>query len=119
MAAKPNNAKKAKGTAYSKRKSATKSAKTNPEDAIGALNKEPSVENWKSALPVIKGSGARYYRIFYEKGLKDRDNLKKAYAVIYNASYKRLFRIPVIEMSGSKVEGATKYLIGLKINNRQ
>ncbi|MCL5679867.1 MAG: hypothetical protein M1465_00790 [Candidatus Marsarchaeota archaeon] len=119
MAAKPNDAKKAKNKTSANRKGTTKSAKTNPEDAIGALNKEPSVENWKSALPVIKSSGARYYRIFYEKGLKDKDNLKKAYAVIYNASYKRLFKIPVIEMSGSKVEGATKYLIGLKINNRQ
>jgi hypothetical protein len=119
MATKPKNMKKTKTAAKSTKAKATKPAKANKEDVIDTLNKMPSKENWKSALPVIKSSGAKYYRIFYEKGLKDTDNLRKAYAVIYNTSYKRLFRIPVIELNGKKVEGATKYLVGLRINNRQ
>ncbi|MCL5101952.1 MAG: hypothetical protein M1544_01165, partial [Candidatus Marsarchaeota archaeon] len=67
----------------------------------------------------LKSSKAKYYRIFYEKGLKDMDNLRNAYAIIYDGSYKRLFRIPIIEMKKGSVEGATRYLVGLKINNRK
>ncbi len=109
---------KAKLTTKVGKKSA-KSADTNLDRAIEALNAKPSAENWKNALGAIKKSKAKYYRIFYEKGLKNTDNLKNAYAIIYDASYKRLFRIPVIEMEGKGIKGATKYLTGLKINNKQ
>ena len=94
-------------------------AQKDSNSAIEALNSKPNAENWESALPLIKKSGAKYYRIFYDSGLKDKDNLKNAYAVLYDSSYKRLFRVPVIEMHEGKIVGATKYLVGLKINNRQ
>ncbi|OJI07939.1 MAG: hypothetical protein BK997_01410 [Candidatus Micrarchaeum sp. ARMAN-1] len=114
--------KKAKGaTSKTSRKSipAQKRAQKDSDSAIEALNSKPNAENWKSALPLIKKSGAKYYRIFYDSGLKDKDNLKNAYAVLYDSSYKRLFKVPVIEMHEGKIVGATKYLVGLKINNRQ
>ena len=108
-------------TAKTSTRSATVSKKADkgPDSAIEALNSKPDAENWKSVLPVINKSGAKYYRIFYDSGLKDKDNLRKAYAVLYDGSYKRLFRIPVIEVHDGKIVGATKYLVGLKINNRQ
>ncbi|MCL4388049.1 hypothetical protein M1567_02765 [Candidatus Marsarchaeota archaeon] len=110
-----------RATSKTGRKSALdpKMAQKDSDSAIGALNSKPNAENWKSALPLIKKSGAKYYRIFYDSGLKDKDNLKNAYAVLYDSSYKRLFRVPVIEMHDGKIVGATKYLVGLKINNRQ
>ena len=111
--------KKQASKASTKNAPAHKKAETDLDSAVQALNSKPNAENWKSALPIIKKSGAKYYRIFYESGLKDKDNLKNAYAVLYDGSYRRLFKVPVIEMHEGKVVGATKYLVGLKINNRQ
>ncbi|MEM0154791.1 MAG: hypothetical protein QW814_03075 [Methanothrix sp.] len=108
-----------KATAKTKKANVSGGAAKNANSAIEALNSKPNAENWKSVLPVIKKSGAKYYRIFYESGLKDKDNLRKAYAVLYDGSYKRLFKIPIIEVHEGKIVGATKYLVGLKINNRQ
>lgn len=95
------------------------SKKKEPE-AVTALNNDPSPENWKAAQAFIKKSGAKYYKIFYESGLKGKDDLRGAYVIIYDKSYKRMFRIPIIEDLGkNKIEGATKYLKGLGINNRE
>ncbi len=111
--------KKAAAKTGARKASASKKQGNDSDSALEALNSKPNAENWKSALPIIKKSGAKYYRIFYDSGLKDKDNLKKAYAVLYDGSYRRLFKVPVIEMHEGKVVGATKYLVGLKINNRQ
>lgn len=88
------------------------------QNFIEKLNADPSHENWKLAERSIKSSKAKYYKIFYQKGLKDMDSLDKAYAIIYDGSYKRLFRIPIVERDGKKMAGATKHLTGLKINTK-
>jgi len=70
-------------------------------------------------MDAIRRSGAKYYRIFYGSGLKDKDSLKDAYAILYDKSYKRLFKVPIIEVSGKRFKGATAYLKGLSINNKE
>jgi len=111
--------KRATAKTGTRKASVSRKEEKDSDSVVEALNSKPNAENWKSALPIIKKSGARYYRIFYDSGLKDKDNLKKAYAVLYDGFYRGLFKVPVIEMHEGKVVGATKYLVGLKINNRQ
>lgn len=96
-------------------KSEPKSKKTNIADI---LNKNPDEKNWKEFQKVSKKDDAKYYRIFYPSGLKDKSALLKSYATIYDSHYRSLYSVPIFMKKGKVMEGATIYLKDLELNRK-
>lgn len=88
---------------------------TSKQDVIAQLEADPTEENWKKAVPKILKEG-KYYYTFYPKGIQGELSLKGAYAIIYDKSYKNLYKVPIFKKVGKGVEGALWYLKGLEIN---
>ncbi len=86
-------------------------------DVIDALNSNPSRENWKAAQKRIQKEG-KYYYVFYPTALKGKQSLFDAHIVIYDKAYRQLYKVPVMQKEGGKVDGSTYYLKGLEINRR-
>ncbi|MCL4373624.1 MAG: hypothetical protein M1360_01235 [Candidatus Marsarchaeota archaeon] len=93
-----------------------KSAKKSLDAIASALWSNPSDDNWKLLYNALKGSNARYYKIFYES-LKNREDLTKSFARLYDSRLRPIARIPIIRRKGKGVEGATIYLKDLKNAN--
>lgn len=87
-------------------------------EAVKVLNENPNNENWAKFSAELKNSKAKHYKIFYPDALKGKDNLTKAYAVLYDSQFKVLFKIPVISINNKSVNGATIYLKELTLNRR-
>jgi hypothetical protein len=85
---------------------------------IDRLNGDPSERNWELFRKQIKKDRAKYYSVIYPTEVKDRMNLKKAYAVIYDNKYRQLYRVPIIKSTKRGIEGATINLEGLEVNRR-
>ena len=94
-----------------------KNVKPDKTDPIEALNVSPTERNWELARESILKKG-KYYYPFYPSGVKGKGSLNDAYVVIYDKSYKSLYKLPIMRRLGSGVEGATWFLKGLEINRR-
>ncbi len=89
-------------------------AKDKLEEISGKLWKEPTEKNWKSFGLMLKRSKAKYYHVVFAKGkLANKDDLRKAYAELYDAKGNELARVPVFMEKGRNVEGTTIFLKGL------
>lgn len=82
------------------------------------LEANPDKKHWGLLSAYLKKSKAKYYKVFYPKKLKKLDDLKSAYAVIYDSKYIPMFRIPVTMKVDGKLQGATIYLKGLLNTNK-
>ncbi len=86
-------------------------------DPIEALDKSPTERNWELARDAILKKG-KYYYPFYPSGVKGKGSLNDAYVVIYDKSYKSLYKVPIMRKSGSGIGGAIWFLKGLEINRK-
>lgn len=100
-------------------------AKDQPKDQLKGISeklwKEPSERNWKSFGAALKKSKAKYYKITFTRGkIKKPEDLEGSYAVLYNAKYEPVAKIPIFMTVGKKgIEGATIYLKGLLVANNK
>lgn len=92
--------------------------KTIPNPVVDALLKNPIEQNWAKMEKKMKKDKAKMYYIFYPSGLKSKMNMKDAYAVIYDAKAKPLYRVPVYMKIKGGIDGATYFLKGLEINRK-
>jgi hypothetical protein len=78
------------------------------------LWKEPSDATWIMFVDALKKSNAKYYSITYPgKNLSKAQDLRKAYAEIYDSKNNVITRVPIYRVTNRKIEGATVYLSGL------
>ncbi len=85
------------------------------DDMVTALNKNPTKATWEAFAKELKKSNIKYYRTMYINGkIKKVQDLKKSYAVLYDAKYKIVTKVPVYKTtSKGEIEGALEYLMGL------
>jgi RNase H-fold protein (predicted Holliday junction resolvase) len=94
-------------------------AKMDPlAEAVKRLNGEQSESNWKSLASTLKKSGIKYYKVGYAASLDGESDLTKAHVKLYDKKHSEVYTIPLIVMDGKRIEGATRFLIGLEINRR-
>ncbi len=87
-------------------------------EAAAALQKDPSIENWKKLAKELEGSKVKYYSISFGDGkLSGKDDLTKAEARLYDSRKRKVAAIPIFIKNGRKIEGALIYLRGLSILN--
>lgn len=81
---------------------------------VEALNEDQSKENWGKFCEAIGKSGIKYYIIKFDKAKVNKpEDLRKAYADLYDAKGKFTYKIPVVMNRGKKIRGTTIYLKGL------
>ncbi|MGC8652002.1 MAG: hypothetical protein ACP5UH_01995 [Candidatus Micrarchaeia archaeon] len=102
--------------AATKNAKSAKNAKDRLDALASALWSSPSKENWERFYKALKGSNAVYYKIFYES-LKNKEDLTKSFARLYDSRLKPIAKIPIIRRKGDGIEGATIYLKDLKNAN--
>ncbi len=90
------------------------------EEMVTALNNNPSKANWEKFAKELKKSNIKYYRTVYINGkIKKIQDLKKSYAILYDAKYKIVTKVPVYKnVSKGEIEGALAYLMGLLNANK-
>ncbi len=89
-------------------------AKDQLKEIAEKLWKEPTEKNWKSFAAALKKSKAKYYNVVFSKGkLAKKDDLREAYAELYDGKEKQMAKVPVYISKGKQVGGATIYLKGL------
>jgi len=81
------------------------------------LKLNPNESNWKKFEKAIKTSNAMYYKITY-KTLNNKENLKEAYAEIFDKDKKLITAVPIFKKEGKKTEGATIHLKDLVSINK-
>lgn len=82
------------------------------------FNRNPDEKNWALFGKKLGKDKAKYYQVIYPTEVRDRMNLKKAYAVIYDSRYRQLYKIPIIKNTKKGIEGATVYLKDLEVNRK-
>lgn len=81
---------------------------------IQELKEDPSKANWDKFGKALKTSGLKYYLVKFDKAkVNASEDLRKAYAELYDADQKLAYKIPIIMNNGKKVRGTTIYLKGL------
>ena len=81
---------------------------------VEALNEEPSKGNWERFRKALGKSGMKYYIVKFDKAKVNKsEDLRKAYAELYDAKGKFTYEIPVVMNKGKKIRGTTIYLKGL------
>ncbi|MDE1871448.1 MAG: hypothetical protein KGI06_04395 [Candidatus Micrarchaeota archaeon] len=94
-------------------------AKTTGSDPfIGEFSRNPDERNWGLFRKRMLKDRAKYYYVVYPSSLKGKMSLREAYAVIYDGSYRQLYRIPIIKETSKGIEGATMYLKELDVNRK-
>ena len=90
------------------------------QGAVDALWKEQNEKNWKNMASALKNSSVMYYRVvFANQGkLNKMQDLTKSFANLYDAKYKMVAKVPIFMKVKNKVRGATIYLTGLQVLNR-
>ena len=88
------------------------------KEIVENLNENPTEANWEALSKVMKKGGAKYYRIFYPSGSGGKSGRAQTYAVLYDAKYRSMFRVPIYDRSGKKLGGATEYLKELALNTK-
>jgi len=81
------------------------------------LKLNPNESNWEKFEKAIKKSNAMYYKITY-KTLNNKENLKDAYAEIFDKDKKLITTVPIFKKDGRKIDGATIYLKDLVNMNK-
>lgn len=82
------------------------------------FNINPDEKHWDIFQKRLKKDKARYYQIVYPTEVKERMNLKKAYAVIYDGKYRQLYKVPIVKSARNGIEGATIYFKDLEVNRK-
>ena len=93
-----------------------KAAKSSTNKFITELVKNPDQKHWQEFAKYAKKDKAKYYAVVFPGGLGGKADLSKAYAIIYNASKKALYKVPIIIRKGKKIEGATIMFERLELN---
>ncbi len=86
--------------------------------AVDELNANPDRKHWEAFHRYLLKSRAKYYKVFYPKKVERAKDLTVAFAVIYDAKYTPLFRIPIVLKDGKKIGGATIYFKELLNTNK-
>lgn len=78
------------------------------------LWKDPSEKAWASFAATKDRAGARYYKVFYEKGkLANKEDLRDSYVQLFDSKERPIMKVPVYLQENGKIRGATIYLKGL------
>lgn len=85
---------------------------------IREFNKNPDERNWKTFSKKLVKDRAKYYYVVYPDGPKSKSRIREAYAVIYDARYRQLYRIPIIRITSKGTENAMAYLKNLDVNRK-
>ncbi len=85
---------------------------------VERLGARPDEKHWEVFRKYLLRSRAKYYKVFFPRKLKNKQDMKEAYAVIYDAKYLPMFRIPITMTVGGKMQGATIYFKGLLNTNK-
>ncbi|MCL4389229.1 MAG: hypothetical protein M1528_01635 [Candidatus Marsarchaeota archaeon] len=85
---------------------------------VAELAKNPDEKHWEAFRKYLLGSKAKYYKVFYPKKLKTKNDLLAAYVIIYDSKYLPMFRIPVIMKTKTGMQGATIYFKELLNTNK-
>ncbi len=84
------------------------------KDVVADLSKSQSRQNWEKFRKGLKASGAKYYSVTFDKGKVNRkEDLRKAFAVLYDSKSKPIYNVPIVISEKGKMRGATIYLKGL------
>lgn len=94
----------------------TKSKSSGTSAFIAEFMKNPDKAHWQEFAKICEGTKARYYAVVFPGGLGGKADLSKAYAIIYNAARKPLYKVPIIIRNGKSIEGATIMFRGLALN---
>ncbi len=98
--------------------STVENKKNKINEIVKKLNENPNNANWAKFSAELKNSKAKHYKIFYPDTLDGKNNLTKAYAILYDSQFKVLFKIPIISINNKEINGATIYLKELTLNRR-
>ncbi len=85
---------------------------------VDRLNADQGKRNWEEFSKYLLKSKAKYYKVFYPKKVKKAKDLESAFAVIYDAKYTPMFRVPIVLKEGKKIGGATIYFKDLLNTNK-
>lgn len=85
---------------------------------VEELNRNPEKKNWEAFRNYLVKSNAKYYKAFFPKKLKRKNDLLAAYVTIYDVKYLPMFRIPIMMKKNGKVEGASIYFKNLINTNK-
>ncbi len=85
---------------------------------VEALNAHPDKEHWEAFRKYLLKSKAKYYKAFFPKKLKSKQDMREAYVVIYDSKYVPMFKIPITMTAGGKLQGATIYFKELLNTNK-
>ncbi len=85
---------------------------------LDALDKDPSKSNWEAMSSSIKRSNVSHYKVFYPKKIKEKQDLKSAYVILYDDKFKIIGRIPLVSKDGHGASGMLFYLRGLSLNRK-
>lgn len=90
------------------------------EEAVAALNRDPTEANWEAFARALKNSRIKYYRTIYINDKIHRlKDLKQSYVVLHDDKYRVITKVPVYKKSSNRsIEGATIYLMGLLNANK-
>lgn len=87
---------------------------------VAELNEEQSKANWEKFGKALKTSGLKYYLVKFDKAKVNKlEDLRKAYAELYDSDQKLAYKIPITMDNGKKIRGTTIYLKGLLNLNKQ
>lgn len=86
------------------------------KELVENLNDNPTEANWQALARKMNKGKAKYYRIFYSSGTGVKQGRAQAYAVLYDAKHRSMFRLPIHSKAGKKLESVMEYLKGLALN---
>ncbi len=69
----------------------------------------------------LKKSGIKYYKIIFANGgkLNRMQDITKSVAKLYDSRYNLVTKVPLFVRNGKEIAGATIYLVGLSVCNRE
>ncbi len=83
-------------------------------EEAATLSSKPTRANWERFARSLRESKAAFYSIRYSGGkISSKEDLRDAYAQIYDSKEKPIARVPVVIEDGKRIKGATIYLKGL------
>jgi hypothetical protein len=87
--------------------------------AAKQLWKSNGEKDWQKFRNILKKSKAKYYKIVFEKGkVATKEDLRDSYALLYDAKFKEIAKVPIFMVKNKGIEGATIYLEGLLNTNK-
>ncbi len=80
------------------------------------LFKDPRKVNWDVFANALKRDGARYYAVVFPASLGGKQDLLKAYAILYGKGRRPLYKVPIVIRNGKSIEGAMAMFADLELN---